>query len=139
MTTPPLQAKITELTNILTLPWIAYFSQLTTFLTPQSYQAATLSGLWLNQAGGFQSAVYWIDSSNTVHLSGVIKRVIGAVAGETILTLPAGYRPANGEMFVISANGAFGQVNIASTGVVSYQVGATITGFSLSGITFKAL
>ena len=78
-----------------------------------------------------------MDSGFNVHLDGVAKRSAGAVAGETIGTLPIGFRPSNTLIFPALGNGAIAQVNIDVNGIISYQNGATTTTFSLSGISFQ--
>ena len=53
-----------------------------------------------------------------------------------MFTLPANFRPAQQESFVVNANGAFGVVNAYTNGQVALVVG-TGTSVSLTGIMFS--
>lgn len=98
-------------------------------------------------AGSFGTSVgYFKDSNGVVHLEGLIDKNGGNwVGAETILTLPAGYRPPSSRMFTVrAASGGgvevVGRVDINTSGVMSMQVGgANPVGYLvLDGITFRA-
>lgn len=95
--------------------------------------APTFTGSWANLGSGYSTAGYCIDAWGFVRLKGV---VTGGGAAP-IFTLPVGYRPTTICVFPTSANDAFGQVQVATTGVVSLTVG-TRTGVCLDGISFYA-
>lgn len=89
---------------------------------------------WANyDTASFKEARFWKDPMGIVHLEGLVKN---GTIGTTIFTLPAGYRPSNGQLFVSISNGAIGRIDVAPTGNVVATTGnnAWIT---LSGITFK--
>lgn len=89
---------------------------------------------WVNyDTTTFYGLRYWKDPMDIVHIEGLIK--LGTI-GTTIFTLPAGYRPTNGHLFVVISNGAIGRVDIAPTGNVVATAGNN-TYLSLSGINFK--
>jgi len=83
-------------------------------------------------AGGFYK-----DKSSRVFLQGLIKKAIAVVGGETMFTLPAGYRPANPCLFQVISNSALGRVDVATTGAVSLQVG-NAGWVALDGLSFRA-
>lgn len=89
---------------------------------------------WVNyDTSTFHGARFWKDPTGQVHLEGVIKS--GTIPA-TAFTLPVGYRPSNGHLFVVISNGAIGRVDVAPTGNVVVQAGNN-TYVSLDGIHFK--
>lgn len=89
---------------------------------------------WVNfDTASFKDARFWKDPMGIVHLEGLVKN---GTIGTTIFTLPAGYRPSNGQLFASISNSAIGRIDVAPTGNVVATTGnnAWIT---LSGITFK--
>lgn len=91
---------------------------------------------WVNFDSSTQAtAAYRIDALGYVHLKGLVKD--GTVGDCAIFTLPAGYRPEKIIRFAVTANGAFGEVGVKTTGLVRLGVGNNAYG-SLDGITFKA-
>jgi hypothetical protein len=121
----------------LTLPWMAYFSSLTKFLSKPTVFALPFAATWANYSTAHSQASYYKDSNGRVFLSGLIAKTGVAVLGETIATLPAGFRPALIENFPTNAGGAFGNVYIDSAGIIHYQTGSTVF-MSLSCISFMA-
>jgi hypothetical protein len=105
------------------------------FITTETWTAPTLLNSWVNYGGSRQTAGYYKDKFNVVHLRGVIKS--GTTTNPTILfNLPAGYRTTLGEYFSVSSNGAFGSCFIDNDGNVYFEAGSNAW-FSLCGITFK--
>ena len=82
---------------------------------------------WADYGGGFIAGQYCLDAVGFVHLRGLIAKASAyAYNGETIATLPAGFRPTGQEMFNVraadSVMGAFThRVDVATSGVVSIQ------------------
>jgi len=77
---------------------------------------------WVNyDTASFRGARFWKDPMGIVHIEGLVKS--GTVAA-TIFTLPAGYRPSNGLLFVTITNGGIGRFDVASTGNVVAQSGS---------------
>lgn len=113
---------------------------------PQARQAFSFSNGWRAYNGGagvYGTPGYWKDSEGVVHLSGLLDKNGGSwVAGETVATLPAGYRPLYDEIFNPPvAPIAVSRVDvIAASGVVQLNAGGASNpvGFlSLSGITYR--
>jgi hypothetical protein len=121
----------------LTLPWMAYFSSLTKFLSKPTVFALPFAATWANYNIAYSQASYYKDSNGRVFLSGFIAKTGVAVAGETIATLPVGFRPALIEGFPVMAGWAYGSVYVDAAGLVRYHDGLT-TFLSLSSISFMA-
>lgn len=92
--------------------------------------APTLAGTWTNLGTGQPSVAYWKDPFGMVHLEGA---VTGGGA-DTIMTLPAGYRPPSTYLFPVVANTVFGVVQITSAGVVTCTAHTAVV---LNGISFR--
>ena len=82
------------------------------------------------------------DSVGFVHLRGLIK---ASGSGDTIFTLPAGYRPSNKLIFTVqyydsgTASYVHGRVDVDTDGTVDATYPASVGSndwLSLSGITF---
>ncbi len=131
---PPIQAA--PIAGVLS--WVQWFSQITSYFKDPVLTTPTFSANWSNVGGVYQTAQYYIDSTGIVHLEGSIKKSIAGVAGETIFTLPVGYRPSAQLSFPVDANGAYGKIDVKANGTVVYQVGTATVSISLSGITFRA-
>ena len=121
------------------LPWVQWFSQVTSYFKDPVFKAPTLSPNWSNVGGAYQTARYYIDPTGIVYLEGSIKKSSAGVAGETIFTLPVGYRPSAQLSFPVDANGSYGKIDVKANGTVVYQAGTATVSISLSGITFKAV
>ena len=119
------------------LSWVQWFSQVTSYFKDPVLTAPTFSANWSNVGGAYQTAQYYIDSNGIVHLEGSIKKASAGVAGETIFTLPTGYRPSAQLSFPVDANGAYGKIDVKADGTVVYQAGTATVSMSLSGINFK--
>ena len=120
------------------LPWINWFSQITSYFKAPRTNAPSLASGWSNVGGAYQTAQYYIDQSSVVHIEGSIKKSSVGVAGETIFTLPAGCWPSAQLSFAIDANGAYGKIDVKANGAVIYQAGTPMLSISLSNISFKA-
>lgn len=88
---------------------------------------------WANYGGGFSTAAFR-RRGGVVRLKGL---VASGTVGQTIFTLPAGYRPAETRLFSTISNSAVGRVDINSAGAVSCQLGSNVW-LSLDGIAFFA-
>ena len=95
--------------------------------------APTLLGSWVNFGSFYETAGYYKDGWNRVHLSGMVKSGSGS-----IFTLPAGFRPSKVHLFTVAASDAFGTATVADTGVVAFGIGSSATYVSLDGISFLA-
>lgn len=91
---------------------------------------------WGNYAGGgFDSAAFYIDPFDVVHLRGLIAATSGA--GTVAFTLPTGYRPANNKLFSCWSNGVASRIDVAANGDIVYY-GSIPTGYAqLDGLSFK--
>ena len=120
------------------LPWVNWFSQVTSYFKAPTTNAPSLASGWSNVGGAYQTARYYIDQSGVVHIEGSIKKSTAGVVGETIFTLPTGYKPSAQLSFAIDANGAYGKIDVKANGAVIYQTGTATGSMSLSNISFKA-
>lgn len=101
----------------------------------------TLDNNWTNYAGGFSTAGYTKTSDGLVVLKGLIKRSGAVVSGETIFTLPVGYRPPFGYNFGVGTHNATtgavsGRINVMPDGRVIASTGITDVWASLETISF---
>lgn len=79
---------------------------------------------WVNyDTTTFMGARFWKDPMGIVHIDGMVK---SGTIGATIFSLPAGYRPSNGLLFVTLANGAIARFDVAPTGNVVSQSGSNV-------------
>lgn len=102
----------------------------------QTYTAPGLTNSWANTyalANGLESAGYIRRPDGYVMLKGTLS---GGVVGSPMFTLPAGYRPANTQLFTVLSNDALGKLSVNSNGEVTLQIGNN-TYASLDGISFK--
>lgn len=91
--------------------------------------APAFENSWVNYDTGANSlARFRIDDDGVVHMTGVVKS--GSGIPTAIFTLPPGYRPDGKLSFSCASNGAFGYFSVATTGIVTAEVGNT-TWFAL--------
>ncbi len=119
------------------LPWVQWFSQIVSYFKDPILTVPTLSANWSNVGGAYQTVRYYKDPTGIVYLEGSIKKASAGIAGETIFTLPAGYRPLAQLSFPVDANGTYGKIDVKADGTVIYQAGTATVSMSLSGINFK--
>lgn len=96
--------------------------------------APTLLGAWVNFGAGYEAAGYTRSVNLIVSLRGL---VAAGVIGTPIFQLPAGFRPANTELFAVVSNSVFGAVEVRADGNVVPIVGNNAS-LSLASITFRA-
>lgn len=100
-------------------------------VTAAGVTAATLAGAWVNYGAPYRNAGYYKSADGVVHLEGAIK----SGADGTVLTLPAGMRPASTLAFPAYCDSGLCKIEITSGGVVSVTGSSAIL-TSLSGINF---
>ena len=116
---------------------IALDVDLTGELLQENKIAPTLLNNWQNYGAAYDSASYWKDKCNVVHISGVVKG--GTLTdGTVIFTLPSGYRPRSPEKFITISVNAICVLDIYANGNVTIRAGANASWLSLSGISFAA-
>lgn len=116
---------------------IAMDVELTGKLLQEDRQTPTLLNSWVNYGTAYESACYWKDKCNVVHLAGLIKS--GTTTAETVIfTLPEGYRPRTSEKFFAVSVNAICVIDVYATGNVAIKTGANSGWLSLSGISFRA-
>lgn len=126
--------KVAEKTNTME---IALDVDLSGKLLQESRTAPTLLNGWQNYGVSYESATYWKDKCNMVHLSGMVKG--GTVSDGTVLfVLPSGYRPRSPEKFITVSVNAICILDIYTNGNVTIRAGANTSWLSLSGISFTA-
>lgn len=102
--------------------------------TLEDWQVPTLENGWTIYGPTFSQPGFYKDPLGRVHIRGVV--ALGTI-GQTIFTLPAGYRPLSTVLiFVAIANNAFARVTIYTDGRVVAAVGSNVW-FSLDGISFR--
>jgi hypothetical protein len=102
----------------------------------EAFIAPTLLNSWAN-AVNRETAGYLKDAQGFVRLKGTVTGGgYGSGSGNTIFTLPAGYRPSAPVVYAASAGGAFAQVVIGVDGSVLPVTGSGA--LSLDGISFRA-
>lgn len=109
--------------------WVATGPQPATTWLP-----AQLQPPWFHYGGGWQSARYTRDAMGTVFVEGL---VAGGSAGDTIFTLPVGYRPVGQLIFATIANNGLARLDVTSGGAVVWNTGGTSAFISVN-CTFKA-
>lgn len=87
---------------------------------------------WSSLAG-WAPIAFWKDAHGHVHLRGV---ATGGTGGTTAFTLPAGFRPANKELFAAAAFGAAASVTVLADGEVQPSSGGA--NFTTLSLTFLA-
>jgi len=98
------------------------------------WNVPTFANGWVNYGGSFNPAGYRRDSEGWVHLRGLVK---SGTVGQTIYTLPEGYRPAYRELFMALSNGSVGRIDVTAAGAVICDVGNNAW-ISMDGMTFMA-
>lgn len=110
---------------------------------PEPWQGLPFTGGWTNYAYEFDLGAFRKDQLGKVHLRGLVTKNGGLPAiGDTIATLPSGYRPTRRMIFAASAGGPFevyGRVDVKPSGEIVWVAGGTAeTDFaSLDTISFS--
>lgn len=98
---------------------------------------------WSDYASGFDTGAYRMEASGIVRLKGLVKNT-NVNATTTITTLPVGFRPAAGKIFMgVSSAAGFGEfsrIGIDTTGTITptnHFSGGGAGFLSLEGITFN--
>lgn len=105
---------------------------------PPSYTAPTFAGTWANYGAGWRNAGYTKSADGMVHLTGLVGR--SGTSGQTIFTLPAGYRPSATLLHLLQAVWSAAtqntRIDIASDGTVTHvsEPGVAIGYISLNNI-----
>jgi hypothetical protein len=101
---------------------------------PEDWIDVSFATSWANfNTSTNTAAQYYIDPFRRVHIKGVVVRT----SGNTIFTLPAGYRPSETHLFVVDGDGAFAEINIQTDGAVVLAAGTAASYLSLDGISFR--
>lgn len=106
---------------------------------------ATWNGNWSNLGGSWEQAEYSKDRSGIVRLRGVIGRSATYVAGEAMINLPAGYRPAKQSMWIGAMQTGVARIDVMTNGDILWTGvdGGVANGGapfhqSLAGISYAA-
>lgn len=105
---------------------------------PNGGGAGQLQSGWVNYSSTYPSASYTKAADGVVSLRGLIKD--GSISsGSVIANLPAGYRPAERQIFDVVNNGGFARVDVLPTGDITINTGVTSSGWlGLNDIQFVA-
>ena len=109
----------------------------------EAVSSPTFGSGWQNYSvvhgNGFEDARYYVDSGR-VYLGGLIRKTSGIVAGEVMITLPAGYRPQKQRIFTVSTEAGIVRIDVAANGNVVFN-GPSHNGgqnwVSLDGVSFR--
>ena len=107
----------------------------------EGWRALPFASNWSNYGAPWEGGAYRRDQLGAVHLRGLVTQAGGPPVPSVIATLPPGYRPANGRIFVVHTGEnphAAGRVNVLPNGNVQWNSGATGEPdyTSLDGISF---
>lgn len=94
----------------------------------------TLLNGWVNYGSGFSNALFFKDGLGKVVIKGFIK---SGTLGQTIFTLPLGYRPLTYVFWPVITNTGVGQLNLNIDGTVVLQSGGNAW-CSLENVCFPA-
>lgn len=105
---------------------------------PEGGGSGQLQSGWLNYSSTYPYASYTKAADGIVSLRGLIKS--GSISsGSVIANLPAGYRPAERQIFDVVNNGGFARVDVLPTGDITINTGVTSNGWlGLNDIQFVA-
>lgn len=113
---------------------VAQLTQATGWTAATGLYAANWGGF---ATAGFPDAKYRKNLDGSVQLLGMAKKSVALALPDTILTLPAGFRPATTRIFsVATASGAHAEVRVNPAGAVFIQVGGSNVWVALEGISF---
>jgi hypothetical protein len=93
---------------------------------------------WSDYGNGYNTAGYTKTSDGLVVLKGLLKRSGAVVSGETIFTLPVGYRPPFGYNFGVASSSISGRINIMPDGRVIASTSIDAGWASLETISFHS-
>lgn len=99
-----------------------------------AWQVPTFQNNWVNYDTTYNTAGYYKDADNRVHVKGLVKT---GTANTVIFTFPAGYRPLKRGIFVTVSNNAIARIDVLPTGEVKMETGSN-TWISLETISFLA-
>jgi len=106
--------------------------------TQQAWQNVAFQNNWINYGETWSTGQYMKDSLGFVTLRGLLKN---GNAGATMFTLPVGYRPLGGLIYIADCQGGYSRIDVNPTGTVvqqGYKGGGNNQYLSLAGIRFKA-
>jgi len=98
------------------------------------FGAPIFTNNWANYGATFNPAGFMKDANGFVHLRGM---VISGTIGQSIFTLPIGFRPANSELMVTMSNQAICRIDISPQGLIIPTVGVN-TWLTLDNLSFYA-
>lgn len=78
---------------------------------------------WVNYGGTWATAAFRRDGLGNVWIKGFVKN---GTVGQTVFTLPAGYRPAQGLHLATISNDAIGKLQVLANGTVVATIGNNI-------------
>lgn len=91
-------------------------SQAPAIFTP-SWAGLSYATNWGNYGSGFHDGSYCKDALGFVHLRGLIRKTTTGTLGETMFTLPSGYRPAKPMGITLTANNRWARLDIRDNGI----------------------
>ncbi len=107
-------------------------------ITTSIWEPLVLENNWRNYEQGYSRASYTKTSEGIILIKGLVQRTGTAVVGETIATLPVGYRPDNALLFGTQASGAASRIDISPAGGIIAGPGTNAGWTSLETVRFVA-
>lgn len=89
--------------------------------TDTGWTGLSYSTNWTNLGFGNSNGQYKKDALGCVVVTGVAAKSTAFVLGETIATLPAGFRPTAAHIFTCTCPGGFSDVRVSTGGAISVQ------------------
>jgi hypothetical protein len=105
-----------------------------TKLETEAYNNPVFENGWKNYGFGNAACQYYRDKQMNIYLKGVVN---GGIAGTSIFTLPAGYRPTEKMIFSIITKNGYGKLSVDTNGAVTFMDGDPTEYISICGIAFK--
>jgi len=94
---------------------------------------------WQNNGGVYADLSFYKDPTGRVHIRGEVENTAGTGVGETVFTLPAGYRPDEAGIYRhICTSFGDGYIIILTDGTVNFGGGDASAALNLDGLSFRA-
>jgi type II secretory pathway pseudopilin PulG len=113
-------------------------SQALQTVTIPVWEPLILQNNWFTYSTSFATAGYSKTSDGIIVLKGMIKRTGAYTVGETIATLPPGYRPTGQLMFGGMSYDLSSRIDVKPDGDIAFNSGHNITWSSLDSVRFVA-
>ena len=137
---PPLTALQTSIAGGNLAP-AAYMDGIITGLATNTYIEIGSAGAppflngWVIYGSGWDTPAFFKDAVGVVHLKGLMQ---SGTINVSAFQLPAGYRPAKGQIFAVMSNNLVARLDVLADGSVMPGASASPVYVSINGISFLA-